>query len=85
MEFAVPQRVKTFTALALVGYGSLTFQRIDDYEFTIPLKPAFSADLAYTGGTAVLKGEGGHHPRPPEARIDPVVRRITGGAITPDS
>jgi hypothetical protein len=79
------RQAKGMTAAALLGYGTLMFQQVDDFEFTLPVKPALHAGLAYTGGTAVLKGERGYHPRPPEARIDPFVRRITGGAIAPDS
>ena len=79
------KRAKAVTAAALLGCGAVLFQQVDDFEYTIPVKPALDADLANTGGTAILKGERGYHPRPPEARIDPVARRVTGGAITFDS
>jgi hypothetical protein len=73
------------TAASFLGYGALLCHQVDDFEYTLPLKPALHAGLAYTGATAVVQGVDGHLPRPPEAPIDARPRRITGGASIPDS
>jgi hypothetical protein len=70
----VPQPIKTVTAVSLIGYGVLIYQQADDFELALPITPALHAEPAYTGGTAVVKGEGGFFPRPPDAPIRPDAR-----------
>jgi hypothetical protein len=46
------------------------------------VKPALHAEPAYTGGTAITKGERGYRSRPPDAPVDVKIRAMFGAAIS---
>jgi hypothetical protein len=69
-------------AISVVVFAGVTFHRIDDFNVTIPVKPAFADAPAYIGGTAITRGP--YHATPPHGKIDVTVRRFLGGAAIPD-
>jgi hypothetical protein len=77
------QRVKTFSAVAAVGYAMVLGNQVDDFSVSDP-KPVLHAALAQAGGTLIV-GEGGFHSGPPNEQVDVKVRRMIGGAALPDS
>ena len=78
------KQAKVVTAVSLTAWAALVHQQANDFDLTLPIRPALHAEPAYSGGTIIV-AEGGFASTPPHAPIEVRVRRMIGGAALPDS